>query len=460
MNNLDLQYAWISVLLIILLYGFFLAKAPSANFFLGYTVAGLGGVTVLPPFAYTYARVTVALQVVTLLWLAYQLLSLEKQKELWISFRRGGSIYLLLLGILWIKIVFDCNYYGLDSFKIESLKAAIYHVFLPLSIIFLSAVVEGSEKCIRGMIWGLCLYPCAYFVPVFIPIMIEQRLWMAMIGADRLTTYALDTINGGRMFFFGFVGFICYAMLRTRFKPIALGVALIWLFLMLLNGTRQFLLSAAILFALLFLNYGTRKQFINVAILCVLVVSLFTARNYFIYSQVMERIDANSLTMELTYAGRGEIWRDAWSEALQSPTTGVGFRNFGSYKIAENQEGELVEYKGTAHGFFQEIMVEHGFVLLALTLIAWLYLLWSHYRKIIPLKSNILLIFYFLMISFCIQETFSCGIYNAWGFHALALAPVFHALHVKRRASPVQQSTFPEPRLVLSSPVSREPGHS
>ncbi|MBI3416401.1 MAG: O-antigen ligase family protein [Verrucomicrobia bacterium] len=422
MQNFDNEFRIYACVLSLLAAAVCFLKYPSAISLLGFTAIGLGGEKFQESIS--YAQVVVALQFSCLLTLIFRSARANGLDALIGIFRKGTTFYFVVLAALWIKILFDCMAYGIDEFRLFSLKLAIYTVFLPGAIFLMSIVATGIEATGRGLLYGLCLFSCTYLLPLAYPIYAESRVVDAAFGDIRLTTFGMDTINGGRMFFFGCVGFLLLgASLRSRnlIKIFCFMVSLAFFIFCLLNGTRQYVVAVLIAVVAVLFMLGRTREVVALSILLGVAGLGYAMRGVYAEAQVAERVTTANVQMEMA-EGRGRIWREAFYVALESPLLGVGYRNFGQELSSYSEEtGEITSTKDTAHGFFQDVFVEHGFVFGTLLLIGWILVIWKLARSTKMQLSLMQRFIFVLLIVFSIPETLSAAVYNSVGFHLFAL---------------------------------------
>jgi O-antigen ligase len=195
-----------------------------------------------------------------------------------------------------------------------------------------------------------------------------------------------------------------------------------FLYLLLLNGTRQLMLSCMIGFALVVFYYLGRLRLglVPVIFVMALVAGFVVKRSA--ETVFADRVAGTALQHELSLS-RGAIWADAFEQMRARPLFGVGFRNYGAYNLAYNEEtGQIVESKDNAHGYFQEVFVEHGIVLGMAALIASLGgLLLLLYRAVLS-RNEFLHGLAFLNVVLFPPVLFSGAIYSVQAPYILAVS--------------------------------------
>jgi len=417
-TTLDISFRFYAVIFTVVLAVFFAFKHPTANCMLGFSACGLGGEILYGSF--TFGQLAVVLQTLTLAKCLVDAVQLGRTRSIGLLLRTGISFYAFLLVLLWVKILLDCFFFGFDTYRTLSLKMAVYQTLLPSAIAFVVLAVHGTASVKNGFILGLAALSIAYVFPLAYPMLVEKRLIGALVGESRLTTYGQDTINGGRMFYFGCIGFLCAAVaMRHRFslRSVFLAIALGFFILAVLNGTRQFLLAIVVCFVGTLLLLGRSRQLIGVTLLIGVGIAVYNLGELFTEAAVSERVGAESIRIEAT-SSRGAIWREVFSTALQYPVFGVGFRNYGDETLGISAEGEAVLVKDTAHGFLQDATVEHGFFVGGGLLASWLWLMVRCWRARVEEGSRLMLLLLFVL---CVPEFFSGASFNSFGFHMVAL---------------------------------------
>ena len=402
--------------------GFFLFRYRAANCLLGFTAIGLGPELLFQSFS--YAQLTVVLETIALLVGIFRMMQNGKIKSLFYFLQQGTTFYAVVLAGIWLKIFFDCFIYGLDDYRMDSLKIAVYTVFLPSGILLFSMAMDGIDAAVKGMIVGFCVFPIAHLLPLIYPMIIEDRIAEAIFGESRLTTYALDTINGGRMFFFGSLGFMLAGstvFFKNRLKLAFLATALVFFILVLLNGTRQYAGAILAAYVAVLLVLGQTRQGIVAGMLLSLTILAYALRGFYSEAQVTDRVSGENLSIEVS-EGRGRIWSEAFAETVQSPLLGVGFRNFGEELSTLSPEtGEVYFSRNTAHGFFQEVFVEHGVGFGLTLLLAWLWVVWQAVRRRTAPDYVTRVVAIVALLALAVPETLSAAVFNAFAFHMLAV---------------------------------------
>jgi len=425
-TSLDFQFRLYAVILTAGLAVFFAFRYPAANCLLGFSALGLGGEIIYGTF--TFGQLAAVLQALTVVSCLVEAFRLGRTRTIGLLLRTGTPFYAVMLLLLWLKILYDCFLFGFDDYRIGALKMGVYQTLLPSAIGFLSLAVRGTMQTRNALILGLVALPCAYVLPLVYPMIVEERLTGAITGASRLTTYAQDTINGGRMIYFGCIGFLCAGVAIRHvvvLRSLSLGFALVFFVLALLNGTRQFLLAVVLCFVGTLFLLGRSREVIGVALLIGVGIGVYGLGELFTEASVSERVGAESLRIEVT-SSRGAIWSEAFATARQFPVLGVGFRNYGEeVEHLSLESGEIVLARDSAHGFLQDVTVEHGFFLSGGLFASWLWLTGRCWRARVLQTNRLLLL---LLVVLVVPEFFSGASFNAFGFHLVALTSFVLAL--------------------------------
>jgi O-antigen ligase len=402
---------------------YFFFQYPSAPAILGFTVIGLGPA---PMFgAVHYATLVAVLQTVLAVLLAVRLILKHMAPAFFLQFRSCANLYAFCLLLIWAEIL-AVSFLDLNSYRAVALRASLYAHWLPLLILALALPTQGADSWCRGIFLGLAGYATAY-VGLLLPIMwLDGRLQNSLLGADRLTTYLQDSINGSRMFFFGSLGFFALAVCskgRVLSKSFLFGAAAFFFALLMLNGTKQFLLGLAAAFFLYLWRMGiaSRGDFLLAAVLGL--AAFFSVQHFLFDSAGVGRFDY-ALIEEDAVVGRGSIWREAMKAGVARPMTGMGFRNFGDeVPVFSEETGELGWVKDSAHGFFQSVTAEHGVMLAVVTFGALLALMRKGFGGLAQnQKSQIA--YLCVLVALVVPENFSCSVYNAFGYHLVAFLPM------------------------------------
>ena len=183
---------------------------------------------------------------------------------------------------------------------------------------------------------------------------------------------------------------------------------------------RQYVIALGILlvFPIIKLNVKT-FLFAGVAIVMISPFLNFV-NNKFADISVVERFSSDQIERE-NDEGRTAIWKKGFSEMLsENPILGLGFRNFGNEIINYSEDNiNFTIKKDNAHGFFQEVFIEHGVILGILILISFIF---SFFELRINLSNNSLLNpIITLLLGFIIPNFFTGYIMSSMGFYLLGL---------------------------------------
>jgi hypothetical protein len=343
---------------------FFLWKRPAANTFLGMSLVGIGGAPLIAGFR--YGRISGVVGALTVLIL---LLRRKRRAESPVAFTRSpmrwfGGVCLLIS----FKILIETLAYGADSARITFLTAAVIEVLFPISVLVLAFVKCGLDSTVRDMIIGMVTFPVLMTIG-YLPFAIQEGLLVAAADNTRLFTLGVaDSISTARVLTYGAIASLLFLHLRkgsARTTFLAYSATLGFTLLILLTGNRQYLMAilAFLILHAFVLQQSTRLRW--VASTVVLASLAFVTYDAFVVSNdlaIRSRVSPEKLQTELA-SGRGAIWADAFQSALEHPWLGVGFKNFGSPVSVFDPSGQLVTIRDSAHGVFQDVVTEHGFIL-------------------------------------------------------------------------------------------------
>jgi len=393
----------------------------AANIFLGYTVINVTSEPIM--MVLSYSRIAYIIMFITVILpfaknrTRLNILNIKR------IFRNGKyKRFFLLIMVVWIKIILDSLYYGFNYFRMHQLKSSLYLVFVPVFIILFSLLRHPAEKVVKDLLVGLCFYSLVLLFPVVIS---GSMISGALFGYSKLGVTAQDSINSGRFIFFGFIGFLLSAFLyreKQLFSVLITVFSFLFFLLIILNGSRQYLFAAMIMIILASFSMGVKRNIKLAALLLVMIVFIFKNLEYFAFTNLAYKI--NRMTRENTVIyERQEIWKEAYNTASQNPLLGVGYRNFGEESISWGSDGRLVMGKDNAHGFFQEIMVEHGLFIAIPLFLYWLYMvfliLFTKWKIFSYEKRLIFIIF----LTLSIPTNFTGAVYNSLGYHLFVLIP-------------------------------------
>lgn len=348
-------------------------------------------------------------------------------REIIVKFRKGRfKLFSLIVLVISIKIILETSYYGLDFFRAISLKKYVYFVLFPILITMLSLIKNPIARALRHFTIGFCFYST---IITFVTVITGLNTRQFLLG-DQLTFGDMDTINGGRFLFFAALSYLIAVLVskKRRSRLFYSFMSLTSYIFVLLNGQRQFISGYIVALLGLLILFRDRKQKNSRVFVLAFVLGaslVFFNRSMLNDIAFISRFSKDQFEYQLE-SSRGRVWRAAFDLANSKPLTGIGFGNFGKHFL---YHGIYNERKGTAHGFFPEIMVEHGFILLGLALLSFLYIFFTVFRKsIITWHSyQVIFLFSFFLISF--PENFSGTFLNCLGYQFFALSPFLFQKH-------------------------------
>lgn len=329
----------------------------------------------------------------------------------------------IILAIILLKIGADCFIYGLDSYRFEALYASQFSLIIPIVILSLSIKLNGILKTLKDfIISGTVLFTLA-LLPL-LPSIFATQLMPSLTASYRITIFNIDTINSCRLFIYCTVFAYCsYLLIKNRVVRLFLvTLIVINIFLIILNGTRQYLL--AVIAAAFFCNIRSLnlKQIAFIVILVIAGTYFYNNSTAIQNIELVNRVSSNSLQKEGTES-RGLIWLTDFKKMFdENPVMGLGFRNSGEEIVmVNNVTQQETKAKDNAHGFFQEVFVEHGIILgllLAIASINAFLVLRQKLRNYSEVTRKIVIATCIILI---LPLFFSGGVLNGFGVFYLAL---------------------------------------
>lgn len=438
MDTLDFSFAPVAAIACIAVYFWTLWKFPSGVVFIGFTTYGIAWVAAGP---LNYARAVFGLQVVAAFVFMYWVWKTKGMDRILQFLTTRYSLLLWFFVLIWLKVAFDLLYFGLDEFRVVSLKIAAQTIFLPATVFFMSAVGTDPWRFASGIMVGMVAFAVAFVAPTFPAMILEGRLISAAFGIDRLTIYNMDTINGGRFFFMGAIGSLALLTgggLRRIWVIILTVICGTFFILLLLNGTRQFIIGSLV--GTLMCSYSllrTRGLLRFAVFSAVAAVIGYFAYGIFQSAEVGERFSGEGLSRELSLS-RGAIWKRAFDTGLEMPLTGAGFRRFGDVIMVPGQagEGEVADLSG-AHGVFQDIWAEHGAVWGLAGLLIFIYSLRQMLRRVKAEQHSVIWAHYAVLISMVIPLFMSGSIFSSGAIYLFAIS--MYVMFAKHKIDQAQQ---------------------
>lgn len=278
----------------------------------------------------------------------------------------------IILAIILLKIGADCFIYGLDSYRFEALYASQFSLIIPIVILSLSIKLNGILKTLKDFIISGTILFIMVLLPL-LPSIFATQFIPSISESYRITIFDIDTINSCRLFIYCAVFAYCsYLLIKNKTVRLFLvALIVINILLIILNGTRQYLL--AVIAVGFFCNIRTLnlKQIALVVILVIAGAYFYNNSTVIQNIELVNRVSSNSLQKEGTES-RGLIWLTDFKKMFdENPVMGLGFRNSGEEMVmVNNTTQQETKTKDNAHGFFQEVFVEHGVILGILLMIA------------------------------------------------------------------------------------------
>lgn len=372
-GSVQSEFAFLIAIVVVLVGVYFAIFKPAGNFIFGYCPVLLGSVSFTRDIS--FAKLVAAIQVLGALYIVVQY-ALGKQKRVGPNSLRNNIFVIGLILLLWLKIAVDCMSGGMDEFRSLALKHLLMSIITPLCLMVFDKEVNGSKKAAQHAIAGMVVYSVIFVLAALPSVIIEggfQSAFSEQYNSEsqfRFSALGSDPINYGRFFLFGFCGCILMSLtLSIRpFKWASYALSGCFFIFILATGTRQFLLSSLVFLFYVFNMLKMRKVlYIGVFSLFLFVSALGFIENISSYigrsGSVLDRFSVNLVSDEIA-DNRGAIWRQAYAETLNNFALGVGFRRFGdAYAHINPETKESAFVLDTAHGFFQDLFVEHGIFL-------------------------------------------------------------------------------------------------
>jgi hypothetical protein len=334
------------------------------------------------------------------------------------------SLFSKVLLLIILKIIMDTFVYGTNQFRVEILVIAFHVLFLSGYIFQTCFRLNGFEKTVKDFIVASVLIHGVISVILFVPLFQNQVIPALGLG-HRITIFNQDTINSARPFYL-FIIFLLSAfhlkLIKNKYlKIIVTVIGMTCFFIIFLNGSRQYVIALGILLVFPIIKFNV-KTFLFAGVAIVMITPFLNfVNNKFADISVVERFSSDQIERE-NDEGRSAIWKKGFSEMLsENPILGLGFRNFGNKIInysADNQNFTIK--KDNAHGFFQEVFIEHGVILGILILISFIF---SFFELRIKLSYNNSLLnsIITLLLGFIIPNFFTGYIMSSMGFYLLGL---------------------------------------
>lgn len=347
------------------------------------------------------------------------------------NFKTKYNIYTFFLFIIILKIVAESFLYGLFPFRLPALIASQFYILMPMLILILSLRLKSFEMVIYEFcISGFVLSFLTTFI-LAIPIFSEQFI-LAITSGHRITFFGIDTINSARPFYYLVLFALSLIILKKNqnFNSILLNNLLInasiiiGVLFLLLTGTRQFLIG--LIFVLILFNYGKilksklSSKVYSLSILLSFGILFLVNLSLFENLEIYQRLTNEGVKVE-TEEGRGDIWISGWNQMISNNWAfGLGFKNFGEEVAYEDiLAGTKSSSISGAHGFFQEVFIEHGLLLGAFYIISLFYIIFIYnWRNNSPNNDNFLVL-RILCFGLIIPTFFSGDILNSFGYYFL-----------------------------------------
>jgi hypothetical protein len=400
------------------------------------TAAGVGFTEMIGSI--TFAKISFGLCMCTLAWQAF-LIFVKTKGVVDIPlkrFPRYTAWIFALLVVVSIKAGVDTFTLGLDQYREAAWKRMFISVALPTAVAVAGFILRPTRDYLEDFFKATLLLFGIWIVTGLAAALQHDPASLFLTGERRLQLHNNDTINTVRpvpMFMIA----MCWLALPHQGKkwvPIGYAGMFISVLIVILSGTRQVAISC-VLIALLFLLMRGQGRIAGG-------ILFFALAAYIPYSQLRESsLFARVGTEGMTDYGRIDIWTSAYRGVMESPLTGLGFREWGDVIVGwDKGTGLPIDNKDTAHGLFQDIAVDHGLILGFAFLVAYLLTAVSAtlqlLRKVDPLEKLGAVAFVGISVSF-----FFSGAYQSCdGFVLALLVYVFAAVATRGKVGEQIQS--------------------
>lgn len=426
-GSIHSQFVYLIAVLVVLVGAYFAVFKPAGNFILGYSPIVLGSISFTRDLS--FAKIIALIQVMGALHIITKYL-LEKNKRFRTDFFRKNAVVVGLILLLWMKILVDCTTTGMDEFRSLALKYLLMNIITPLCLMVFDRELNGAKKAAQHAITGMMVFSVIFLVTALPSVIIDKGFQHAFseqyISEDqyRFSTLGTDPINYGRFFFFGLCGCLLTSLQFNKLpiKWALYGMSFVFFVFIVASGTRQFLLASLCFMLFLFSILKMKKVlYISVFAVFLFISTLGFIENISSYvgksGSVLDRFSIKLISDELA-DNRGEIWRRAYAETLNNFALGVGFRRFGDPAEQINPDTkESYTVLDSAHGFFQDLFVEHGIFMGFAFLAFYFRSLWSVVRN----KKNSKIYYgnYLLLIglSLSVSEFFTGSVFGSLGVY-------------------------------------------
>ena len=377
---------------------FFLFKYPAANWFLSWTL--LVGDSASSNLGLIYSRFIYIVLFLSIGSLLFQGDVKHNLQKIIVKFKEGRfKLFSIIIIIIVAKIFFEFIYYGFDLQSTIYLKKSIYFVVFPILITLFSLIKNPIPNALRHFIIGFCFYST---IISFVTIISGLGTTQFLLG-DQLTFSSMDAINGGRFLFFAAISYLIASLIsiKRNYRLFFSLMSLTFFMFVLFNGQRQFVISYIIGILLLFFLL---KEFKKLRVLffgfMLAGTLIFTNIRILMDTAFISKFNNDHIKMEMeSNSNRMQIWKVSYDLAATNPLLGIGFGNFRENSFVNKTLSKKIV---TPHGFFAEIMVEHGLILLSLALFSFIYISFMVFRKSTfnQQRSQVIFLYSFFLLSF------------------------------------------------------------
>ncbi len=334
------------------------------------------------------------------------------------------DLFSKLLFIVLFKILLDSLVFGIDEFRSETLAIGFHVVILSMYIFHKSFELNGFEKTIKDFVLSGLFIHGIIAVILFYPIFLNQLIPALGLG-HRITIFNQDTINSAKPFYFYIIFLFAALQLKLISKRylivIASVIGFICFIITLLNGSRQYAIGLAIVAIFPFIKLNLKTYIISGILIVILPFASTIIENNFSDLAIIERFSSDELERE-NEDGRSSIWKTGFNRMFdENPIWGLGFRNFGIVDdVSDPNSLTVVIRKDNAHGFFQEVFIEHGVILGLLLFISFLFSFFE-LRSYLVNNNSLFNSIFIILIGFIIPNFFTGYIMSSMGYYFLGL---------------------------------------
>lgn len=392
------------------------------------------GVGFVPVGPLSFAKLSFGLSLVVLALQAFLVLRAylgqhSSARKPWPPFTKAILVMLLLISV---KAGLDTMVLGLDQFRQSAWKRTFLVVFIPNALLVGSFLLQSKREMVEDFFRAYLLLFGIWLVTGLAATFQHDPASLFFVGDLRLQLHNNDTINTVRPIPM-FMICMCWLVItspRGTWRTVGYVGMLASLVIVILSGTRQVGLSCALIMLLFLLILGQGRWAMALLIISACAYIPFSLLKT---GSLFSRIETDGVT---DY-GRLEIWSNAYDSVLQSPFVGLGFREWGLiYRDWNYADGLAIDNKDTAHGLFQDITVDHGFIIGGAFFICYLLAVGAALFKMTHSGDSLRKIGALAFVGISISYFFSGAYMSCDGFLQTLLLYVFCCLVAPAATSP------------------------